>query len=156
MKIKEFFQQPQQTCPEQSKSFFEIRVKSFSGLYKPLQITAWENRFTRNYQSEQKIIGTHTSSEKTEARLQIKHVQYEVIDTMGIKKLQNNDVITLRLKIDEAGILRCHGRLNNPDILKETKLPIYFPRKNYWTELFVKEFHEEIFHARSSHMLSRI
>ena len=77
----------------------------------------------------------------------IKHAQYEVIDTMGVKKLQNNNVVTLGLKIDEDGILRSHGRFNNADIPEETKVPICLPRKNYWTELLVKEFHQKLFHA---------
>ena len=34
---------------------------------------------------------------------------------MGVKKFQNNDVITLRMKIDEDSILRCHGRFKNQD-----------------------------------------
>ena len=55
----------------------------------------------------------------------IKHAQYEVIDTMGVKMLQNNDVITLGLKIDGGGILRCHGKFNNADIPEETKVRIY-------------------------------
>ena len=34
--------------------------------------------------------------------------------------LQNNDVITLGLKIYEDRILRCHGRFNNAGIPEET------------------------------------
>ena len=119
-------------------------VKSFSSLCKLLQITAWANRFVKNCRSKQKI-GALTSSEITKARVQwIKHVQYEVIDTMDVKKLQNNDVITLGLKIDEDGILRYHGRFNNADISEETKIPIYLPRKNYWTELLVKRISSKV------------
>ena len=65
-------------------------------------------------------------------------------------------MITLGLKIDEEGILRCHGRLNNADILEESKVPIYLPRKNYYTEILVQEFHQKLFHAGSSHTLSKI
>ena len=75
---------------------------------------------------------------------------------MGVKKLQNHDVITLGLKIDEGSILRCHGRFDNADIPEETKAPIYLPRKNYWAKLLVKEFHQKLFHAESSHTLSQI
>ena len=57
-------------------------------------------------------------------------MQHEVTDTMGIKKFQNNDVTTLGLKIDENGILRCHGRFCNADIPEETKvyLPTYLEK----------------------------
>ena len=85
----------------------------------------------------------------------IKHVQYEAIDTTGVKNLQNY-VITLGSKIEEDGILRCHGRLNNADVPEETKVLIYLPRKSYWTELLVKEFHQKLFHTELSHTLSQI
>ena len=65
-------------------------------------------------------------------------------------------MITLGLKIDEDSILRCHGRLNNADIAEEIKVSIYLPEKNYYNELLVKEFHQKLFHAGSSHTLSQI
>ena len=46
----------------------------------------------------------------------IKHVQFEFLDTMSAKMLQNNDLISLELKIDN--VLRCHGRFNNADITR--------------------------------------
>ena len=63
---------------------------------------------------------------------------------MGVKKLQNHDVITLGLKIDEDSILRCHGKFDNADIPEETKKPIYLPRKitglNYLSKNFIKSY----------------
>ena len=59
----------------------------------------------------------------------------------GAKKLQNNDLITLALKIDKDDILECHWSFNNTDIPEGKKVPIYLPRKNFWTELIVKKFH---------------
>ena len=53
-------------------------------------------------------------------------------------------------------MLRCHGRFNNADITEETKVLIYLPRKSYWAELIVKEFHQKLFHAGLSHTLSQI
>ena len=82
-------------------------------------------------------------------------MQYEVTDTMGVIEFQNNDVITLGLNIDENRILKCHGRFHNDDTKEETKIPIYLPRKAYWIELLVKEFHQKVSHAGSSHTLSQ-
>ena len=65
-------------------------------------------------------------------------------------------MITLGLKIDEEGILRCHGRFSNADILKETKVTIYSPRKNNRTELLVTEFLQKLFYPGSSYTLSQI
>ena len=75
---------------------------------------------------------------------------------MGVKKLQNDDVTTPGLEIDEDGILRYHGRFSNADIPEEIKVLIYLPRKNYWTEIFVKEFRPKLFHAALSSTLSQI
>ena len=119
------------------KAPFEIMVKSFSSFCKLLRVTAWANIFTKNCRSKQKITGPLASSEITKARLQwIKYVQYEVIDTMSVKKFQNNDVITLKLKIDEDCTLRCHERFNNADTRANpgTYLLIYLSNnfiKNY-------------------------
>ena len=63
---------------------------------------------------------------------------------------------TLGLKLDKNGLVRCHGLFNNADIPEEAKSPIFLPKKHYWTELIVKEFHEKLFHAGSSHTLSQI
>ena len=39
---------------------------------------------------------------------------------------------------------------------EETKKPIYLPKKEHWTTLLIKEFHERLFHAGISHMLSQM
>ena len=97
------------------KSPFEIMVKSFSSLCRLLKTTVWANKFIKNCQSNEKITGILTLPEITEDKVKwIKHAQYKVFDTMGVKNLQNNDVITL-------------GRFNSADIPEETKVPIYLP-----------------------------
>ena len=63
---------------------------------------------------------------------------------MGVKKLQNDDVITPGLEVDEDGILRYHGRFSNADIPEEIKVPIYLPRKitglKYLSKNFVQNY----------------
>ena len=39
---------------------------------------------------------------------------------------------------------------------EETKKPIYLPKKEHWTALLIKEFHERLFHAGTSHTLSQM
>ena len=39
---------------------------------------------------------------------------------------------------------------------EETKKPIYMQKKEHWTMLLIKEFHERLFHAGTSHTLSQM
>ena len=36
---------------------------------------------------------------------------------------------------------------------EETKKPIYLPKKEHWTTLLIKEFHERLFHVGISHVI---
>ena len=94
----------------------------------------------------------------------IKHVQFEFLDTMSAKMLQNNDLISLELKIDN--VLRCHGRFNNADIPEETQVPVcrrnlstYLDNlekvtgQNCWSKNFIKNYFMLNLHI---HYLSQI
>ena len=77
---------------------------------------------------------------------------YKVVDTMGVKKFQNNDVITLGLKIDEDSILRCHGRSKNQDSRNQGTYLLTYKKLLDWTTFktisnlqFVMIQHEVIF-----------
>ena len=39
---------------------------------------------------------------------------------------------------------------------EETKKPIYMQKKEHWTTLLIKEFHERLFHTGTSHILSQM
>ena len=79
---------------------------------------------------------------------------------MGVKKLQNNDAITLGLEIDEDGRQRCHRIFNNADIPEETKVHIYLPRKkmaglNYLSKNFVKNYFM-LYHHKHYHKFETV
>ena len=132
---------------------FEILLSKYSSNWRLLRISAWTNKFINNIRFKEKTSGPLTAKEIENARMQwIKHVQYKTSKTIKQREKQkeNNLVATLGLKLDKNGLVRCHGLFNNADIPEEAKSPIFLPKKHYWTELIVKEFHEKLFHASSN------
>ena len=70
---------------------------------------------------------------------------------------KGNIINSVGLQFDEDAIIRFRGRFTNAIKMPgETKAPIYLPKKEHWTKLLIKEFHERLFHAGTSHTLSQI
>ena len=51
------------------------------------------------------------------------------------------------LFMDERGLLRCKGRINNSDLHLEQKNPILLPSKHAYIDLMIKEFHHRVRHS---------
>ena len=62
----------------------------------------------------------------------------------------------LGLKIDDEGILRCHGRYLNTTISKSAKYPKLLPRHEHFTHLLITEVHVRLIHAGVAHTLAQI
>ena len=58
--------------------------------------------------------------------------------------------------IEEEGILRCRGRLQNSDLEYNAKYPILIPRDHRLTELIVQRCHREVHHGGVRATLSRL
>lgn len=58
--------------------------------------------------------------------------------------------------IDDNGILRVGGRLNNASINYDQKFPILLPAKIHFTQLLIRSEHEKLFHAGPQAVLSNI
>ena len=50
------------------------------------------------------------------------------------------------LSVDESGLLKCKGRINNSDLLIKQKNLILLPSKHRYVELLIKEFHHRVKH----------
>ena len=53
-------------------------------------------------------------------------------------------------------IIRVHGRYKNANLPEETKLTIFIPRKENFTNLLIKRIHHKIFHFGTSHTLAEM
>jgi len=60
------------------------------------------------------------------------------------------------IKIDDIGLLRCHGRLNNANVSDDTKYPKLLTKFECFTVLLINEVHQRLIHAGVSHTLSQI
>ena len=56
----------------------------------------------------------------------------------------------LRLFIDDAGDIRCSGRIHNAAICEDAKFPYLLPQKHPFTRLVVLDAHERLLHSGSS------
>ena len=50
------------------------------------------------------------------------------------------------LFLDEEGIIRCHGRIDESSFSLSAKQPVLMPTKHYVTELIIRKSHEFVHH----------
>ena len=68
-----------------------------------------------------------------------------------------SNIRALQPRLDESGLLRCVGRLDNAESLPhDRKHPIVIPRRYTVTRLIVRHYHEQCNHASGvNHLLAR-
>ena len=62
----------------------------------------------------------------------------------------------LRLELDDLGILRCCGRLQNANLSEQAKYPKLLPRREHFTQLLIQYVHERLIHCGVSHTLASL
>ena len=62
----------------------------------------------------------------------------------------------LNLYVDQFGLLRCKGRLENACLTENARCPILLPKMDWYTKLVIEKTHKEILHSGVSQTLSRI
>ena len=60
------------------------------------------------------------------------------------------------LRIDENGIIRCHGRLISENLPESTVFPKLLTKNHAFTSLVISNYHKKLIHAGVSHTLSAI
>ena len=120
-------------------------------------MTAWDVRFAYRLMRRDTENGTLTAQEIKTAKqmwnvyIQGKHYSTVVNDIRKGKR--NNLVNQLNLQLDDQQILRCHGRYENSDSNLETKYPKLLSKKEYFTNLVIKDCHKRVMHAGVSQTL---
>lgn len=84
--------------------------------------------------------------------IQFKYYQPELSKLR--RKIQPNH--HLGLFLDDMGIIRCKGRLQNANFPWETIHPILLPRDSPLTALYIQKIHNENMHVGCSHVLSKL
>ena len=140
---------------------FVIEIEKFSSLHKLYMVVAYVLRFknnmlaclrSRTQAGYVKLSGAISTSEYREAEREvIRHEQFH------IKKSDKFDLLrkSLNLYLDEHGILRLKGRLENSDLKSNEKFPILL-RNSHFLELHIRKCHAEVWHDRTKPTLARL
>ncbi|XP_060597240.1 uncharacterized protein LOC132751135 [Ruditapes philippinarum] len=137
---------------------FDIDSKRFSSLTKLLRVTAFVLRFIQKLKKVKRKYGYLECEELLEAEnMWIKHIQethfQSDINSIQAKKGTNRQQ-QLGLFLDERGLLRCTGRLENANLSEGARQPILLPRNDHFTELIVEKTHKELLHSGVSQTLA--
>ncbi|XP_055905489.1 uncharacterized protein LOC129940981 [Eupeodes corollae] len=150
------------TCFETNQPLFE-RFSSLNRLYRA---AAYWRRYLTNLKFKAKNITTRISGplsvdEISSARTRlIVYVQKEFF-AEDISRLTKGDTVSKRSKlarlspiVDEKGILRVGGRLENADLPYSQRHPIILPSQGFLTSLIVHDTHMKLLHGGQQLMMA--
>ena len=118
-----------------------IQCDRFSALHKLLRVTAYVLKAVSRFKGEISTALTPPDIANAE-HLWITQAQMELVQQKDYKTLKNQ----LNLFLDDRGLLRCGGRLQNAEIPYATKYPIILPRSHPFTALIVQDSHRRVCH----------
>ncbi|CAF1418291.1 unnamed protein product [Didymodactylos carnosus] len=135
-------------------------IKKYSTLTKSLRVIAYTLRAKKIFEKIDTRKGTLSVEELNDAqKLLDKLVQgkYYSEEKRLINQGQSNGLIKhLRLFIDDEGLIRCNGRLKNPELSEGAKTPILLPKRDRYVELIIENIHKKLLHSGSRHILSEL
>lgn len=129
-------------------------LNKYSGLNRVLRITSWIQRFVHNARTQEKRYGPLCTDEIQQAeQYWIKRTQSDSFSKEMDSLLKNDDVnrnskiISLKPFLDECGILRVGGRLQETNWSFTQKHPYILPCNDVFSELLIRNAHEEVMHS---------
>ena len=146
--------------PESKEAPFGMDIKCFSSFTKLCRVTAWVNRFIIKLRKETNLSGPLEATEITKAEtMWTKYVQstefHSVIENIQ-KKKSDNLIVQLGLYMDNSGLIRCQGRLENAEICEGARYPLLLPKCHRYTDLIIQCYHKKAFHTGCAQTLSSI
>ncbi|KAK6016912.1 zinc knuckle [Ostertagia ostertagi] len=105
----------------------------------------------RNANTANKIVAI-TSDDMRDAELLILREHYRE----GALQLHSRILNRLRVTQDENGIYRCNVRMGNAQLDSSAKNPILLLSNHRLSRMIVEHFHQKLFHAGSSHLVSAL
>ena len=141
---------------------FDLSASDFSTMGRLVRVTAWAQRFIRNCRKSatKKLKDQLTVPELCSARnlwLQSSQRNHctDVVSAIREQR-KNNTVQSLRLYIDDRGLIRSRGRLEHANLPPSSKFPIFLPHNSAVTRLLDEEHHRILMHPGVSHALASI
>lgn len=132
-------------------------IERFSSLSRLVRVVAYCRRFLNKGKNEEIYLQRRELEDALNSC--IKKVQSEGFNEEYLQ-LQKNKPLSSKSKLkslcpylDNQGILRAKGRLQNSDLEQLTKHPIVLPSDNHLTELIVADAHHKTLHGGPQQML---
>ena len=136
-----------------------IDTKKYSSLTQLLRISAYVLRFIGNLKA--KLSGNANQVVQELSATEVKQAEWYWIKTIQANSFEDEikfltkksqllpppRVKQFGLYLDDVGILRCKGRLNNADLPITSKNPVLLPSKNDFVNLMIKDVHHRIKHS---------
>ncbi|KAJ0177932.1 hypothetical protein K1T71_006805 [Dendrolimus kikuchii] len=139
-------------------------LKKFSSINKMQRILAYILRFIKNIKrnSSKNKLSYISTSELNDSLLLIikfeqqKHFKSDILELQGRNQVLKGNLKGLCPFIDNKGLLRAGGRLENAAIAYSQKHPVILPRDSYITHLIIHNEHLKNLHAGPRLVLSSI
>ena len=137
---------------EKTNKFDLIKPENFSSFRRMTKILILVKKQFLRF-AKKKVNSNITAHEVIWARnYLIKQAQFQAFESEIEQLKSGQNILKGPLKglnpyLDEIGILRCNGRLQNANSLSEsTKFPIILPKNGQIKDLLLREYHEKYFH----------
>lgn len=144
--------------PESKEAPFGMDIKRFSSFTKLCRVTAWVSRFIEKLRKETDMSGplkaTEISKAETMWTAYVQSTEYHSVINSFQKKTSNNLRAQLGLYMDNSGLIRCQGRLENAEICEGARYPLLLPKHHRYTELIIQSHHERALHTGCTQTLS--
>ncbi|KAL5009405.1 hypothetical protein ScPMuIL_014986 [Solemya velum] len=153
------------SCHREPFGLFDVlEVERFGSYMKLLRVVSYIFRFIGNCRKRlsQRNYNSLKCEEMKEASVtllravQRKSYIKEMDNLKSINTKRLPLVKQLRLYLDNNGLLRCGGRINNAPIEESTKFPYLLPPKCHFTELIIKDAHEKQKHGSLNNTITFI
>ena len=128
---------------------FGINIARFSSMTRLLRVTVLVQKFISKLKKHRIGLIEASEIESAESRwiryIQNKHFGdiFESIRSNRTNNLKNQ----LDLYLDEHGLLRCGGRLENADISEAARHPLLLPKNDKFTDLIIESYHKKAMHV---------
>lgn len=142
-----------------------VNFKNYSSITKLFRVIAYVLRFGYNAKHDINMRKSDalSAAEIAKARVSLIKFLQEKEFASEVKSLKrdktiakNSKLISLNPYIDDVGIMRVGGRLENAHIPEDAKHPIILPANHHFTKIIIRERHERLFHARMQATLASI
>ena len=132
----------------------------YSSVTKLVRVTAYVSRFIDKTRKCSDKSGCLTSEELKKAETMWLHsVQrnsFTDVFQAILGNTRNNLQKQLGLYIDEQGMLRCKGKLDNAELTEGSRRPVLLPNSDNFTRLVIEKTHRQSLHSGVSQTLSQV